>query len=189
MLVEGDLPFVFVNRSTGLRILGVSPDPDPCVVPAPAVGTPTASLTIEAIFDGWGYVRLFATDIPRRGGTGSITQLDTYAIPEAQDPDYAVGFGDLAFTRLPSTRARTSPTCPTTPAGSESSSTAPRRGRSVHRRRRAEQLLGVSTSSANAAGPKCWPATATTVVHLRVHRRTLNAASATRCRARMVGSA
>ncbi len=96
MLVEGDLPFVFVDRATGLRLLGVSPDPDPCVVPAPAVGTPTASLTIQAIFDGWGYVRLFKTDIPKRGGTGSITQIDTYSIPEAQDPAYASGFGDLS---------------------------------------------------------------------------------------------
>jgi hypothetical protein len=96
MLAEGEIPFVFVNRSTGLRILGVSPDPDPCVVAAPPAGTPTASLTIQAIFDGWGYVRLFNTEIPKSGGAGSITQIDTYAIPESQDPAYAVGFGDLS---------------------------------------------------------------------------------------------
>ena len=30
------------------------------------------------------------------GGTGSATQIDTYAIPESQDPAYASGFGDLS---------------------------------------------------------------------------------------------
>jgi hypothetical protein len=50
------------------------------------------------VFDGWGYVRLFATDIPvpTRQIEASITQIDTYAIPESQDPAFASGFGDLS---------------------------------------------------------------------------------------------
>lgn len=36
------------------------------------------------------------TEIPAEvGARGSIEQIDTYAIPEAQDPDFALGFGDL----------------------------------------------------------------------------------------------
>jgi hypothetical protein len=96
MLVGGPNPFVFVQRSTGFRILGIDPAAaDPCVtaVPADAVAN---GVDIKAVFDGWGYVRLFKTDIPKRGGAGSITQLDTYAIPESQDPAFAEGFGDLS---------------------------------------------------------------------------------------------
>jgi hypothetical protein len=50
------------------------------------------------VFDGWGYVRMFRTDIPKQPGrTGSIRQVDTYAIPEGQDPAFAEGFGDLSI--------------------------------------------------------------------------------------------
>jgi hypothetical protein len=97
MLAAGDVPFVFVNRTTGLQILGVPDIADPCTTPVPAGATANA-VTITSIFDGWGYVRLFATDIPRspKQDTGSITQIDTYAVPESQDPAYAEGFGDLS---------------------------------------------------------------------------------------------
>ncbi|MEU4769461.1 hypothetical protein AB0H12_40135 [Actinosynnema sp. NPDC023794] len=87
---------VFVNRHAGLRLLGV-----PGVTEANACTTPTQaaggeSTTIRSVFDGWGYVRLFGTDIPtQRVATGSIRQLDTYSAPEAQDLAYARGFGDL----------------------------------------------------------------------------------------------
>jgi hypothetical protein len=54
-------------------------------------------VTVEAVFDGWGYVRLFGTNIPTGVGVpGSISQIDTYAIEESQDEAYAVGFGDLS---------------------------------------------------------------------------------------------
>lgn len=96
MLAEGTIPFVFVSRTTGLQLLGVPADQLACETPTP-VG-PSADVTIEAVFDGWGYVRLFATDIPRspKKSEGSIEQIDTYAIPESQDPAYAEGFGDLS---------------------------------------------------------------------------------------------
>jgi hypothetical protein len=93
MLADGDIPFVFTGRTAGLQLLG-SADTS-CTAATPAVGTASASTTVSAVFDGWGYVRLFKTDIPR-SGTGSIRQVDTYAIPEAQDQAYAEGFGDLS---------------------------------------------------------------------------------------------
>jgi hypothetical protein len=99
MLAEGDIPYVFVNRLSGLKLLqvaGVTED-NACTTASPASGSAVASTTIEAIFDGWGYVRLFGTKIPGEVGVpGSIKQIDTFTIPEAQDPAYATGFGDLS---------------------------------------------------------------------------------------------
>ena len=95
MAASGTIPFVFVQRSVGLQMLGVSPAPDPCVIATPGVPVPNA-VSIQSVFDGWGYVRLFKTDIPKSGGAASITQIDTYAVPESQDEDFAVGFGALS---------------------------------------------------------------------------------------------
>jgi hypothetical protein len=97
MAAEGEIPFVFVSRLTGLQLLGAPgvTEQNACSTPAPA-GSSEAT-TINAVFDGWGYVRLFGTDIPRqRGATGSISQIDTYSVPEAQDPAHASGSGDLS---------------------------------------------------------------------------------------------
>lgn len=55
-----------------------------------------ASTDVKSVFDGWGYIRLFKTQIPGRGGAGSIRQIDTYAIPESQNPAFANGYGDLS---------------------------------------------------------------------------------------------
>jgi len=49
-------------------------------------------LTVDLVFDGWGYVHLFAADPT----AGTVTELDTFAIPEALEPDFATGFGDLS---------------------------------------------------------------------------------------------
>ncbi len=107
MAAAGEIPFAFVGRTTGLQLLGlpaVSPE-TACATPSPAAGGTGASTTISAVFDGWGYVRLFGTDIPHNtdkggpngsGGAGSIEQIDTYAVPESQDPAFAEGFGDLS---------------------------------------------------------------------------------------------
>jgi len=99
MLAAGDIPFVFTDRLAGLRLLQVAgvDETTACTTATPAPGTAAASTTIEAVFDGWGYMRLFGTDVPRRvGATGSIQQIDTFAIPESQDVRYATGFGDLS---------------------------------------------------------------------------------------------
>ena len=41
-------------------------------------------------FDGWGYVSLFERK------AGKVMAIDSYAIPEALDPAFAFGFGDLS---------------------------------------------------------------------------------------------
>jgi hypothetical protein len=65
--------------------------------PEPALGALGHDIDVSAVFNGWGYVRLFRTNIPDEPGkTGSMEQLDTYAIPESQDPAYGIGFGDLS---------------------------------------------------------------------------------------------
>lgn len=53
----------------------------------PAVGTVGDTISVTTQFDGWGYVHLYDA------ATGA--ELDTFAIPEAMDPAYASGFGDL----------------------------------------------------------------------------------------------
>ncbi|HEV2058795.1 MAG TPA: hypothetical protein VGR11_05520 [Solirubrobacteraceae bacterium] len=54
----------------------------------PAVGAVGDKVSATTQFDGWGYVHLFDA------ATGE--DLDTFAIPEAMDPAYASGFGDLS---------------------------------------------------------------------------------------------
>jgi hypothetical protein len=52
-----------------------------------AIGTIGERIEVGSTFDGWGYVHLF--------DTATLEELDTFAIPEAHDPFYAFGFGDL----------------------------------------------------------------------------------------------
>jgi hypothetical protein len=54
----------------------------------PAVGTIGDTITVASQFDGWGYVHLF--------DAATLEDLDTFAIPEAMDEDFASGFGDLS---------------------------------------------------------------------------------------------
>lgn len=97
MLAEGDIPFAFVQRSTGLRLLGVATEGDAACTTATPADAASAGVDITAEFDGWGYVRMFRTDFSNKPGTtGSIRQVDTYAIEESQDVDFAEGFGDLS---------------------------------------------------------------------------------------------
>ncbi|GAA4375972.1 LVIVD repeat-containing protein [Agromyces bauzanensis] len=53
-----------------------------------AIGQIGERIQVGSVFDGWGYVHLF--------DRMSLEELDTYAIDEAHDPDYAFGFGDLS---------------------------------------------------------------------------------------------
>ena len=52
------------------------------------VARSSAEIEVGSIFDGWGYVHLF--------DAATLEELDTFAIPEAHDPDFAFGFGDLS---------------------------------------------------------------------------------------------
>ncbi len=54
----------------------------------PAVGTVGDRITVTSQFDGWGYVHLF--------DAYTLAELDTFAIPEAMDPAFASGYGDLS---------------------------------------------------------------------------------------------
>jgi hypothetical protein len=58
----------------------------------PAIGTVGERISSTAAFDGWGYVHLFSNTL----SNGRFAELDTYAIDEAHDPEFAVGFGDLS---------------------------------------------------------------------------------------------
>jgi len=98
MSVAGDLPaFGVAPRSQGFAIFDAPYNNADClagvgasVVSPTAVGTTGDTLTFSSYFDGWGYVHLFDNT------AGKMAELDTYAIPEAHDPAYASGFGDLS---------------------------------------------------------------------------------------------
>jgi hypothetical protein len=95
MLSSGDRPFIFVNRTAGLQLLGVDTT-TPCSTATPT-GASAASIDISSVFDGWGYVRLFRADVgDGTAGSGRLDQIDTYAIPESQDAAFATGYGDLS---------------------------------------------------------------------------------------------
>ncbi len=53
----------------------------------PAIGTLGESVSARNTFDGWGYIH------QHDGKT--LVEQDTYAVPEALDPAYATGFGNL----------------------------------------------------------------------------------------------
>jgi hypothetical protein len=62
---------------------------------APAIGAVSVKrVRATSIFDGWGYVSLY------RREAGKVERIDSYAIPEALDPDYAFGFGDLSIHEI-----------------------------------------------------------------------------------------
>ncbi|MFY1671057.1 hypothetical protein ACN27G_13960 [Plantactinospora sp. WMMB334] len=97
---KGTIPLMFVNRLTGLRLLGVPGVTEETAGTTPTPETPDVCATdVESVFVGWGYLRLFRSDIPA-SGAGSITQIDTYAIPESQDPRFATGAGDLSASHV-----------------------------------------------------------------------------------------
>jgi hypothetical protein len=96
MTVAGNIPAIFVNRPTGYALMNDgSYNEAACrsgAAQAPfAIGTLGDSISVEARFNGWGYVHLFSNTLVG----GKFPELDTYAIDEAHDPAFASGFGDL----------------------------------------------------------------------------------------------
>jgi hypothetical protein len=59
----------------------------------PAIGAVGQSVFAKAYFNGWGYVHLFSAQ-PASGK--KLVELDTYSVPEAMNPAFAKGFGDLS---------------------------------------------------------------------------------------------
>src|SRR5918993_1671062 len=71
------------------RLFNLEPVDGPYTYPEDlAIGTIGERIRGGSIFDGWGYVHLF--------DAATLEELDTFAIPEAHDPDFAFGFGDLS---------------------------------------------------------------------------------------------
>jgi len=56
-----------------------------------AIGTRGLKVEATSEFDGWGYAQLY-----RNAGT-KMERIDSYAIPEALDPAFAFGYGDLSI--------------------------------------------------------------------------------------------
>ena len=96
MLAETTIPAYFVSRSVGYAVLGIddyNPDNCPAGTNPPLLdpGEPGEDITLSSQFDGWGYVRLFdSTDLE------NPVEVAQFAIPEALDPEFAEGFGDLS---------------------------------------------------------------------------------------------
>lgn len=93
MAAVGNIPFLFVSRSTGFKVLGIAGyNPANCPSgsnpPLPSPGTPGSAVTLSIKFDGWGYVHLF--------NANTLEEIDTYAVAEALDPAFATGFGSLS---------------------------------------------------------------------------------------------
>ena len=106
MSVEGDIyAFGVAPRSQGFAIFNADYSKDACnggtgeKLPV-AIGTKGDTLRFTSFFDGWGYVHLF------RYGAGKMTELDTYAIPEAHNPAFATGFGDLSVHEAATSQTR-----------------------------------------------------------------------------------
>jgi hypothetical protein len=77
---------VCISHETFHLLFGL--DPDTFVYPENlAVGTVGSRVEVGSEFDGWGYVWLLDRE--------TLEPLDTFAIDEAHDPDFASGFGDL----------------------------------------------------------------------------------------------
>jgi hypothetical protein len=97
MLVAGGIPALFVGRDVGFALFDAAYDEDACragggTAQAPiALGAVGDTVRLDSYFDGWGYVHLY------RNGSGKLTELDTYAIPQAHDPAFSRGFGDLSI--------------------------------------------------------------------------------------------
>ena len=102
MSAEGGIPAVSLDRKSGFGLFDKesSYDDAACragtdtlegsLIPGVNVGDTGDVVTVRAFFDGWGYVHLYKNE------PGKMTELDTYAIPEAMDPEKATGFGDLS---------------------------------------------------------------------------------------------
>jgi Ca2+-binding RTX toxin-like protein len=59
-----------------------------------AIGTVSAyKLDATGTFDGWGYMSMYSTT---PDADQKLPFVDAFAIPEALNPDYSVGFGDLS---------------------------------------------------------------------------------------------
>ncbi len=92
MSVDGGIPAVSLDRRSGFGLFDQEAQYDDAacragtdilegsLIPGVNVGDRGDAVTVRAFFDGWGYVHLYQNQ------AGKMTELDTYAIPEAMDP-------------------------------------------------------------------------------------------------------
>jgi len=107
MSVEGSIPtFGVIPRDQGYALFDETFDNEACLAgdgsetaPIP-LGTVGDKVLFTSFFDGWGYVHLFDA------GPGQITELDTYAIPEAHDPRFSDDFGALSVHEVATSAVR-----------------------------------------------------------------------------------
>ena len=119
-LAVADIPILAVPRSDGFRILGIPGyDPATCTgsgsdngaAVLPPVGTQGAhALTVENVFDGWGYVHVLnnrneTVTVPygNSGETreaGYLGEIGYYAPIQGIEPEFASGFGFLSAHNL-----------------------------------------------------------------------------------------
>jgi hypothetical protein len=97
MTVEGGIPALSIPRSDGFALfdkggfnLAACLAGTTELIPGVAVGQTGDTVNLSSFFDGWGYVHLY------RNNAGKLVELDRFAIPEAMNPAYASGFGDLS---------------------------------------------------------------------------------------------
>lgn len=98
--LSAQIPTIFVGRDTGFAMFDRTYDDAACrdssfqraPITIGTFGDPIQK--VGAQFDGWGYVHLFGVNLGATSAT--LTELDTFAIPEAMDPAYASGFGALS---------------------------------------------------------------------------------------------
>jgi len=92
---EGDpIPTVCTTHAAFHAIFDTPPAFDLPYQPGtePEVGDIGGRVTVEGLFDGWGYVHLYSFDAE----TGAVAEIDQYAVPESLDESFARGFGDLS---------------------------------------------------------------------------------------------
>ena len=83
------IPAVCIAHRAMHLMFGVLPRYDvPYAGGEPVLGTVGAGVAFTPVFDGWGYVHLFDRK--------TAQPLDTFAVPQAMDPAYAFGYGDLS---------------------------------------------------------------------------------------------
>jgi hypothetical protein len=98
---------LFVGRDTGFAMFNQTYDEAACVDAnaqlAPiAIGTSGDAIqNVGSQFDGWGYVHLFAVN----SSVTQLTEVDTFAIPEAMNPAFATGFGALSVHEVATEKA------------------------------------------------------------------------------------
>jgi hypothetical protein len=84
---EVTIPGVCIGHRAMHLLFGLEPSFNYATGNEPVIGAIGATVKMEAVFDGWGYVHLFDAV------TGE--ELDTFAIDEAHQESKAFGFGDL----------------------------------------------------------------------------------------------